>query len=76
MLPYLYKSLVRSQLEYGNVIWGPTYKGNIKSIERVQRRATKLVPAIKKVILRGQAKKSRNSIPGPSTKTWGHDNDI
>ena len=49
MLPYLYKSLVRSQLEYGNVVWGPTYKGNIKSIERVQRRATKLVPAIKKL---------------------------
>ena len=47
MLPYLYKSLLRSQLEYGNVVWGPTYIGNIKSIERIQRRATKLVPTIK-----------------------------
>ena len=47
MLPYLYKLLARSQLKYRNVVWGPTCKGNIKSTERIQRRATKLVSAIK-----------------------------
>ena len=34
-LPLLYKSLVRPHLEYGNVIWGPFYKGDIKAVERI-----------------------------------------
>ena len=46
-LSTLYKSLVRSHLEYGNVVWGPTYKGDIIAVERVQRRATKLIREIK-----------------------------
>ena len=46
-LPLLYTSLVRPHLEYGNVVWGPFYKGDRVSIERVQRRATKLVTELK-----------------------------
>lgn len=42
-LPLLFKSLVRPHLEYGNVIWGPFYKGDMQQVERIQRRATKVV---------------------------------
>jgi hypothetical protein len=46
-LPLLYKALVRSHIEYGNVIWGPHFKLDQKAVERVQRRATKMVPTLK-----------------------------
>ena len=34
---------MRSQLEYSPVVWSPHTKRNIDLIERVQRRATKLI---------------------------------
>ena len=40
----LYKTMVRQPLEYGNAIWGPCYVGDMKLVEGVQRRATKLIP--------------------------------
>ena len=43
----LYKSPVRPILEYGNVIWYPYLKRQSSAIEKVQRRATKLLPCIK-----------------------------
>ena len=46
-LPLLYKSMVRPFLEYGNSIWGPFSKGDQKLLERIQRRATRMVKAIK-----------------------------
>ena len=39
----LYKAMVRPHLEYGNVIWYPRLKRQSIAIERVQRRATKLL---------------------------------
>lgn len=46
-VPLLFKTLVRPILEFGNVAWGPFYKQDQRLIERVQRRATKLVQEIK-----------------------------
>ena len=45
-LPLLYKPMVRPHLEYGNVIWGPHYKGDQEMVEKVQKRATKLISNI------------------------------
>ena len=39
----LYVSLVRPLLEYGNTIWAPLYKKDCLTIEKVQRRATKMI---------------------------------
>ena len=41
------KQVVRPHLEYCNVIRGAFYKGDIITVEKIQRRATKFVPELK-----------------------------
>ena len=33
-------------MEYGNTIWGPFYEGDIKMVESIQRRATKMITGL------------------------------
>ena len=46
-VPILYKTMVRPILEYSNSVWGPLMCGDQDKMERVQRRATKLVATIR-----------------------------
>jgi len=45
----LYKTLVRPHLEYANSVWSPYKKCDIEQIEKIQRRATKLVISLRKL---------------------------
>ena len=42
----LYKSLVRPHLEYCGIAWSPHYQRDVDKLERVQRRATKMIEGI------------------------------
>ena len=42
----LYKAMIRPHLEYASCVWSPHLKRDQDAIERVQRRATKVVPGI------------------------------
>ena len=41
--------MVRSHLEYAAIVWAPSGKGKIDDLERVQRRATKMIKSCHKL---------------------------
>ncbi len=43
LLPIVYKHQVRPHLEYGNAIWHPRFMADMKNVEGVQHRATKII---------------------------------
>ena len=47
MLWTLYISLVRPHLDYACVVRCPFQLGDVRAVEKVQRRATKIVPALR-----------------------------
>ena len=42
----LYKTLVRPHLEYANCVWSPFLQMDTTRLEKVQRRATKIIPSL------------------------------
>ena len=48
----LYKSLVRSRLEYCVQAWRPYLVKDIELVEKVQKRMTRMLPDLKNVISR------------------------
>ena len=45
----LYKHLVRSHLEYCNFVWAPYTKTYIDKLAKMQKRATKMIPELRKM---------------------------
>jgi len=42
----LYKTLVRPQSEYCVQFWSPQYRKDVEALERVQKRFTRMLPAM------------------------------
>ena len=43
----LFKTLIRSIVDYDIVVWYPSTRKNIQLIENIQKKATKIVPELK-----------------------------
>ena len=50
----LYKPMVRPHLEYANSVWCPYKQGDIKQLEKIQKRANKLVINLQKIPYNGR----------------------
>ena len=48
-VPRLFTTLVRPHLEYGNIIWSPRFKMDSIEVEKVQRRATRLISNLRQL---------------------------
>ena len=57
ILKILYTTFVRPHLEYASPAWSPYMKKDIKCLENIQRRATKLVNEIKNLSYEDRLKK-------------------
>ena len=55
----LYKSIIRSHLDYFCPVWSPNRKGDIEALEKVQKRATKLIPVLKNLPYKDRLKACR-----------------
>jgi len=55
----LYISMVRSHLDYCSSVWASYRKGDIEALEKVQKRATKILPALQNLPYRERLKFAR-----------------
>ena len=75
-LPLLFKTLVRPHLEYCNGTWGPFNRADQKLVERVQRRATRMVDNVRANAVHRDASTYGSAVPVLQKKTWGHDHSL
>ena len=47
MLTKLFTAFVRPTLYYSNAVWGPFFVLDQRKVEKVQRRATRLLPSLR-----------------------------
>ena len=57
LMRLLFTSVIRPHLEYTNVVWHPFLRIDIDLIERVQHRATKMVPSLSRLPYEERLKK-------------------
>ena len=55
-LSKLYKTYIRPHLEYCVQVWSPFLAGDIDVLEKVQHRATKLIPSITNLLYKQNLK--------------------
>ena len=63
--------MVRPHLEYGNIVWFPQLKRQSVAIEKVQRRATKLIPMLKDLIYKERLRQLK--LPTLKYRRYGGD---
>jgi ribonuclease P/MRP protein subunit RPP40 len=67
----LYKTLIRPILEYGAPVWNPHLKIEIKTLESVQRRATRLIPGMQQLTYKERLTKL--DLPTLAFRRWRGD---
>jgi len=57
LMKQLFTSIVRPHLEYANIVWHPYLRSDIELIEKVQHRATRMVPGMSKLTYEDRLKR-------------------
>ena len=73
MFVLLYKALIWSHLEYCHAVWNPINKTDADLLERTQRRATKIVPELKRSALPRKTQNTQITKFKLQTKNRGND---
>ena len=57
MFKSVFVGLVRPHLEYANVVWAPFLKKDVETIEKIQKRGTRMIPELRSLDYEGRLKR-------------------